>query len=235
MFGGRNKFKYSLYMVLLNLDSIEHDLNRYWFCSYNKFNILSFNASNYGSFCNESVYDLVKSKIYQNSGVFVDKILILTNLSCLGYCINPISIYFGYNNNSLVQCMFEVTNTPWGEVHQYFSTPKKMRDDVYSMEFSKKMHVSPFIGMNYNYSVILRKKEDSILVNIRNLKEGKCDFYATLSLKCHAISNRGLAWVLLKYPLITLRIFFRIYWQALKLWFKKNKIYKHKEYDNGSI
>ena len=52
---------------------------------------------------------------------------------------------------------------------------------------------------------------------------------ATLALKRREISASAMAGILLQHPWMTAKVAVSIYWQALKLWLKRNPFYDHPE------
>jgi DUF1365 family protein len=52
-------------------------------------------------------------------------------------------------------------------------------------------------------------------------------FEADLSLFRQEITGSGLALMLVKYPVVTLKVVAGIYWQAFRLWSKGAKFYAH--------
>ncbi|OED44648.1 hypothetical protein AB833_01300 [Chromatiales bacterium (ex Bugula neritina AB1)] len=77
---------------------------------------------------------------------------LLTNLRYFGHIINPISCYycFASDGKSLLALLIEVTNTPWGERTHYVLDLREHPLNK-AVEFSKQMHVSPFMPLNMKY------------------------------------------------------------------------------------
>jgi DUF1365 family protein len=44
------------------------------------------------------------------------------------------------------------------------------------------------------------------------------------------ISGAALAWVLIRFPAMTIKVLSMIYWQAFRLWLKKTPYYDHPKY-----
>jgi len=44
------------------------------------------------------------------------------------------------------------------------------------------------------------------------------------------ISSAALAWVLIRFPAMTIKVLYMIYWQAFRLWLKKTPYYDHPKY-----
>jgi len=129
--------------------------------------------------------------------------------------------------------MAEVTNTPWNERHCYFIKDKKHKN--FNQSLKKEFHVSPFWDMKHDYEWYFSAPKDSINVNMINYKNQKKVFDATLTLKDRsALSFNNLLLHSLKFPFITLMVFFRIHFQALKLWIKGATFYDHPKYKENN-
>jgi DUF1365 family protein len=62
---------------------------------------------------------------------------------------------------------------------------------------------------------------------MENWKDGESPFDATLTLRREPINGRTLAHALGAFPLITLKVSVLIYWQALRLLFKRTRFFTH--------
>lgn len=225
------------YFDLANINNTFKDIKQ---VSIERFNWFSFRRKNY---LNESTIPLdeyARQSVMNRYGTYPKgKIYLLTQLSCLGYCFNPISIYFIFDetNQNLDYLILEVTNTPWGERHNYvLKHSAQPKNEIYSYQFQKELHVSPFMSMNYTYKLNLKVNSKKILVHMENYREGQKDFDATLTLKAQERSSMNKT--LWHSPLITYKIAAAIYWQALKLWIKGVPFHAHpspnKRTSNGS-
>ena len=106
----------------------------------------------------------------------------------------------------------EVTNTPWGERHAYVLDA---RDEPH--EIDKRMHVSPFMGMDQRYGWWATPPGEDLRLGFRNLEDGEVVFEAALALRRRELTRRLMARVLATYPPLTIATLARIYLQALVL------------------
>jgi DUF1365 family protein len=104
---------------------------------------------------------------------------------------------------------------------------------VMRRQFDKQLHVSPLMSMDLRYDWRLTVPAEQLLVHIqarRNDNSGdsdRCVFDATLSLRRREIDAASLRRILLRYPLMTLRIQTRIYSHALRLRLRGARWYPH--------
>ncbi len=151
-------------------------------------------------------------------------IRLLTNLRYLGHCFNPVSFYYCFDQaGSRVQAIVaEVTNTPWGERHAYVLSPTETRpgSSIMRGRFAKEFHVSPFMGMDHTYVWRMTAPAESLIVHIDSEQGDRVVFDATLSLARRELTPARLRALLIRYPLLTLRIVRRIYANGLRLHLK---------------
>jgi DUF1365 family protein len=215
-----HQFSYSLYMMHLDLATIEEAFTGYRACAYNRFNYLHFRRRDYLKHPELNLLAAAQSTVLEATGATVDRVHLLTHLACLGYAFNPISLYCCFTGDALTHCIVAVTNTPWGKTHEYVLPVEQMGNNRYRMIFRKALRVSPFLTMNYQYVLRLKYQVDRIILHIENQQEGVRHFDATLSLSTTPMTPQALRKTLWKHPFMTGKVIAAIYWQAFQLWRK---------------
>lgn len=151
------------------------------------------------------------------------RVLLITLPRVLGYLFNPVSFYFCFNAAGiLVGAIAEVTNT-FREVKPYFVPPVTGSDGAITLRLRtpKHFYVSPFSGLDLEFDFTLHAPGEKLAVRIDDHAAGSRMLHTALTGIRNPLTNRRLAWFLLKYPLITVKIITLIHWQALRLWLKR--------------
>ena len=158
--------------------------------------------------------DEVRRVVEEHAGWRPDgAIRLLTQPRALGHCFNPVSFYFCFDAaERLGAVLAEVTNTPWGERGAYVlrGTPGS---SVLRGEATKRLHVSPFLGIAQSYAWRVTEPGPRLSVHIENLERGSVVFDATLSLRRAPLTAADL-W---RFPLGMFRVLALIYGHALAL------------------
>jgi DUF1365 family protein len=227
-----HRFDYRLFMMYLDLDELPSLFECRWFWSTRRPALARFRRSQHlgpeAQPLAESVRDLVEQELGRRPR---GPIRLLTNLSYFGYCFNPVSFYycFAEDGETVESIVAEVNNTPWGQQVTYVMPCSGSRDGKRSWRFqpSKKMHVSPFMPMDIRYNWALSKPAERLSVYMANYRDGERIFDAAMLMERKPIRARSLAGVLMRFPLMTVKIIFAIHWEALRLWLKGCPIHDH--------
>ena len=227
----KHDLKYEVYMAHLFLDETDQVFKDRWFWSVNRSSLGAFVRSDYHR---PKVDDLAKAVRDTMSDQLGRKctgpVSIITHLRTFGYCFNPVSFYFLWNEEKTrpVALMAEINNTPWGERYaKCFEWNSEDRDVRSDHEFHKEFHVSPFIGMDVEYDWRFRQPAEKFHADMLLREKGKLFFTAHLKMKRRPIDGKNLAWALIRFPLMTLNVTRAIYWNALLLRLKGCPFFSH--------
>ena len=227
-----HSFRYRVFMMYLDLAELDKVFAGRWLWSTRRPALARFRRENHFGDPDIPLDRAVRDLVEERSGVRPDgPIRLLTNLSYFGYCINPVSIYYCFDkgDSRVTTIVAEVTNTPWDERHCYVLNESMNTGSETTRRFqtSKNMHVSPFMDMNIRYDWLITDPDQDLVVRIDNIADEQKFFNATMILKRQKITSRSLAAILIRYPLMTLKVFAGIYWQAIRLWWKGCRFYTH--------
>lgn len=231
-----NEFRYSIFMMYLDLGELGRLFDPFWFWSARRPALAWFRrADHYGDPArplDECIRDLVEQQTGERP---TGPIRLLTHLRYFGYCFNPVSFYYCLDDEGKVRdVVMEVNNTPWGETHCYVLPRDPAGDGPLRFEFDKAFHVSPFLPMDMRYRSSLTAPGGNLLVGIENWREGNKVFDAHLALRRQPITHAALARQLVMDPLVTLRVISLIMWQAARLWVKRAPYHAHPESNRDS-
>lgn len=188
-----------------------------------------------------SVLNLVEEKTGQRPA---GPVRMLAHLRYFGYVMNPATFYYCFDaaGERVEAVVTEIHNTPWGERHGYVlpraesvsgGSAKHLR-----FRFAKDFHVSPFMPMDHTYdwrfTPPATEAGGRLLVGMTNLDSGRRVFDASLAMRRHELCSARLNLMLLKYPLMTVRVVAGIYCNALKLRLKGAPVHNHPKWRESS-
>jgi DUF1365 family protein len=237
----KDEFRYPLFMAYLDLDELPGLFDGRWLWSARGPAVAWFRRADYLGDPSVPLTDAVRELVSERTGVrAAGPIRLLTHLRYFGKCFNPVSFYYCFEQSGerVVAIVADVTNTPWGERHAYVmavADPVDPADHgtttVMRARFDKQLHVSPLLGMDSTYDWRLTEPGERLSVHIEadDRKRGEKLFDATLSLRRRELTPRSLRAILMRYPLITLRIVVRIYTHALRLRLRGARYHPHPE------
>ncbi|MHB1539046.1 MAG: DUF1365 domain-containing protein [Solirubrobacteraceae bacterium] len=220
-------FSYRLAMLYLDLDELPSLLGGRLLSR--RAALVRFERGDYLRPASVPLAEAVRRRVCERTGRRPDgPIRVLTQLRSLGHCFNPVSFYYCLDERAsgLEAVLAEVTNTPWGERHAYVltsTTPGGMSGEAPASGEAlvgageKRLHVSPFMGMDHDYGWRLTLPGETLSVEISSCRGGELAFDATLQMTRTPLTARNLNRIAVRYRASTVRTLALIYSQALRL------------------
>lgn len=229
-----NAFRYSLFFLYLDLAELEQVFTGRWLWSLERPNWASFRRSDYFHSSALPLGQAVRDEVERQLGRRpAGPVRLLTHLRYLGYCFNPISIYYCFDADGVTMEAFlvEIHNTPWGEeyLRALDARTGPREGEWHNFRLDKEFHVSPFMPMDMEYDWRFTPPGERLAVQMTSLRQGSEIFSASLNLQQQPLTGGNLAGALLRWPCVTAKVIAAIYWQALRLRLKGVPFCPHPE------
>ena len=227
-----HKFRYTMFQMYLDLDELDKVFKGSWLWSTRRFSLAWFRRKDHFGDPSISLSQAVRDLVEEDTGTRPHgSIRLLTHLRYFGYCMNPVSFYYIFDeaDTRVETIVAEVHNTPWGERHCYVlpRDPDQSEAETQSHRFEKSFHVSPCMPMNQQYIWRLGDPEEKLVVHMENEQDGKRVFDATMVMERIELNKVNREKVLLRFTFMTGKVIAAIYWQALRLWIKRIPFHTH--------
>lgn len=148
-------------------------------------------------------------------------VFMLGQVRTFGLYFSPVNFYYLRNAHGVFSHMLaEVSNTPWNKRHHYLVDLAQQNDS------QKAFHVSPFNPMDMVYKWNIKIPDEHLRLRLSCYQQEK-HFEASLDMQKVPLNSATLRKALFSIPSMTIKTVIGIYWQAIKLFFKRVPIYTH--------
>ena len=223
----KHKLSYRVFSLYLDLDEIPVLSRTLRFFGHNRPAIFSFHDSDHGDGSGD-VAGWVTAQLRQ-AGITREtpKIGVLCYPRIFGYVFNPLTVWFCHEGDELRAILYEVHNT-FAERRTYV-IPIAGNAGMVQQRCAKEMYVSPFVPMDCTYEFRIDPPAERVLVAIEEADREGMLLRASFAGERQPLNDATLRAALFAYPLMTLKVWAAIRWEALKLWSKGVPVFAHRK------
>ncbi len=216
----RHAFSYRVFALCIDVDEIDLLDCELRLFSRGKRNLMSFWDGDLGAPGTVPVAEKARDLLAQ-SGLdrFGHHIQLVCYPRLYGYVFNPLSVYFCRDASGAVGAViYEVTNT-FAERKSYV-IPVDGAGRMIAQSCAKALSVSPFTNFAGGYSFHCLAPAERVVIGVNYREAGEPVLKTHFSGERRALSDATIAKLLVKYPLMTLKVVAAIHLQAARLWLK---------------
>lgn len=215
--GFDHALSYRVFMLLMDLDTAEAEVERLRWLSGGRFGLLSWRAADHGDRSGRPLRQQVTEHL-SNAGIEIGDgaIRLLCMPRILGYGFNPLSIYFCHRpDGSLAALLYEVTNT-FNERHSYLvAQPRDADASLVRQTAEKAFFVSPFMDMDLTYDFTVRPPGEAVSVVVAVRRGDTPILTASFAGQRRPLTDAALLKAWATHPLLTWKVMWGIHWEAL--------------------
>ncbi|MDI9347424.1 MAG: DUF1365 domain-containing protein [Methylacidiphilales bacterium] len=229
-----HSFSYHIALFYFDLQRLDTAFSKVKFYGVNTAALASFQRKDYYGDPDIPLIKEIQSLVKERTGMSSClseklKIFLLTSIRTFGFCFNPVSFYFCYDEaNQLQALVADVTNTPWHKRYAYVLDCRIGQEKgVYRFTCDKNFHVSPFMSMDMQYEWLVTKNHDSITIQMHLSQQSLAVFSASLHLYEITLTNAQLYKKLFLHIPIAIKTVVLIYVNAMVLFLKRVPFYSY--------
>lgn len=210
----RHRFTYALWMLSLDID----ELAETWLFRRNRAGLVSVHDADHGPRDGSPLRPWVEHQL-RLAGLdeFAASVRLMAIPRVFGFAFNPISLFFCRNEDGRLGAVIHEVKNTFGDQTAYV-LPVQGSAGVIRQGCDKRMHVSPFFDLRGGYRFAFTDPAaSSFLMCIRYGNEGISRMTATMRLAPSKLTDGRLLRLLATQPLMPVKVFVAIHWQALRL------------------
>ncbi|MEC9342908.1 MAG: DUF1365 domain-containing protein [Pseudomonadota bacterium] len=215
-----HKLRYHVFALLVDCEGIDGLNRRLRLFSRNRFNLVSLHDRDHGDGAALGPY---LRRLAQDAGLgaTITRFMMLCYPRIAGYAFNPLTVYYGLDEQGRVRlAVYEVNNT-FGQ-RQTYALPVDMADEsgLIAQSCDKALYVSPFNTASGVYSFRLTPPGEHLVIGVALRDPAGPVLTAHFSGRKEELSDANLLRALAATGWMTVKVMTAIHWEALKLWLK---------------
>jgi len=219
-----HRFKYRVFAMLLELDELAALDRKLTLFKYNRWGLFSFQDRDHGD--GRPLRAWLDDVLARSGITAKGPRRVLCYPRILGFVFNPISVWFCDDEDGRLKAIvYEVHNT-YEERHAYV-LPVGTDTELVRHGCAKNFYVSPFLSRDCRYQFRIRPPGQGVAVLIQEEEAGAPVLTASFAGERRALSDKVLARMLWRYPLMTVKVVAAIHFEAVRLMLKGIRRHPH--------
>lgn len=249
----RHQFHYPVFFMRINLREMHQEINRVWF-GVDVWRPLAFFQEDHGPKEGSSLLPWAQRLL---AGMGVNDpggdVWLYTFPRVWGFTFKPVSFWHWHDREGQLRLVLAEVNNTFGERHFYLLRDMEQHAITAQskLQCSKCFHVSPFCEVSGRYRFQLLSQDDHYHMvidlsdascaaateadNEPGIDTGAAILHTSLSGRPLPFTAQSAVRLLLRQPLMTLGVVFRIHWQALRLWIKGVPFFRKPSPPNAEV
>lgn len=223
----RHSFSMRVAMCYLDLGELEAVVAQHPLWSTGRWRPVRVRRADYGGDPTLPLPDVLRQAAAREVAVPLGPVRLLAHPRTWGWCFNPLTLAFCFDpsGEEVAAVVATVTNTPWGERHDYV-LPAQAGGSV-DVRVAKALHVSPFLPLLQTYRFQVSPPGETLHVAVDVDEGARTVLRADLSLRRRPLDRRAMTDLLVRYPAMTWRVSAGIYREAARLAAKGATFHRH--------
>lgn len=209
---------YRVFNILLDLDEARTLSEKSRVFGYNRRALLAFYETDHGDGSDRPLKDQITRMVLARGLGAGGPVQVMTLPRVLGFVFNPISLFFVHDEGGTLSAIVHEVNNTFGD-RCFYVLPANGQTPVHQRA-DKRMHVSPFMDMDYEYAFQVTPPGETYALGIQMIRDGELWLTASQSGERRPFTDRDLFRAWLRHPLLTLKVVVGIHFEALRIWLK---------------
>lgn len=216
----QHNLRYQVFSMLVDIDRLDGLAAKLKLFSANRPGLISIHEKDHGDGGSLRAW-LDQKAAGQNLKGKIRRYCMLAYPRIFGFVFNPITVFYGLDENDQPLLMIYEVNNTFGQSQTYVLPVDDPREDgLIDQTCDKQLYVSPFNDVEGQYSFHVTPAGEQVTVGVA-LKTGEGPLLrAHFRGDHHPITDRELFKALVSFGWMTVNVVASIHWEAVKLWVK---------------
>lgn len=215
----RNAFRYGLYFVFVDIDSLDTIQQSLLLFSHGGNRLFSLHDADHGPHDGSPLRPWIEN-VLKSAGIDTQggPVMLLAFPRVLGGRFYPVSFWYCYHADGSVRAILAEVNNTFKEHHNYL-----LHDEGAPLRWGRTLHatkifyVSPFIAMDARYEFSFSEPAERLAVSLLDVVEGELLLTTKVALERRPLNDATILRTFLRYGPVSSRAWLFIRWQAIRL------------------